>query len=104
MQSELTRLRENGVQCGLGAFGAPTPGRRHRRVPIGAHHQAEIPDMDFGSTERGDTLVEIEVVHVPCVAVVLNPPKKGQCFSECDARSDTSVTQLASSDSEEDSG
>lgn len=102
MQRELTRLRENGVQCGLGAFGAPTPGQRHRRVRIGADHQAVLPNLDFGSKERGDTLVQIELVHVPCLAVVLNPSKKRQ--SECDARSDTSVTQLVSSDSEEDFG
>jgi hypothetical protein len=54
---QLGKLSEHGIAGRIGVFAAPTPGKRRMRVPIGTHHQADIPQLTRDSVERGDLLV-----------------------------------------------
>jgi hypothetical protein len=63
--SEVDRLEEHGVQCGLGVFSLPVNRKRRPRIKVGSGFQADIPAVALDSRERGDVLVRVELSVVP---------------------------------------
>jgi hypothetical protein len=77
-KNELKRLSEHGRldEHARGVFAPPTAAKRTRversdsTVRVGWRHQATIPPLSYGSEERGDVLMQIEMHPYP-VWVVL---------------------------------
>ena len=106
MHPEQRRLLENGMSLGHGHFAPPLSRKRRlpgdqlnpSRVPVGRHHQAEIPEMDFELRDRGDVRLAHDEV-APRVIVPLYkllPPRYLPRQPDPEAFSSPSSTQMAS--------